>query len=480
MQITLHVATMGNNNDLLGLHTVVAVNNMKALNLKLLGLNFIFSTITLVESNGNYSSWYYKNWCGGTLQYLDDSLCAKIFPDLDVDTYSNFICEASIMDQEPPSTSGFQLNGPLKDIEIDINSLDSVVADEDVNLCVILTRRVSKSESSSGELIYNKYLCASNRSSSDAYETWSSSKIFAMANAAGHLRTNESSESCSGDYSGLFGLDSSITGKKGKTMLGDLSTVICSYDHTAGYTSNSLSSYFHDLGWRDRINYLLRDWLGAAEGQTLGGNYGEATPSDLSFALLSSSTSTSTAMEASQGTCPADKDPWPTVYSNTLSALAAAEMARRIAQHREMPPTMRFPGAEWLDMQAILYGSREQSLFFPGQLWGGMAADTAIFMQTALQSLTLKDSEPVLDGSSWRILSKLGAGYSTSRLRGEIVTTVYACIPRRLRSDGSSLPGLELTLSARGSVLHDTSLRTVEKKLLDAVSKAVQYIYDNY
>jgi hypothetical protein len=37
-----------------------------------------------------------------------------------------------------------------------------------------------------------------------------------------------------------------------------------------------------------------------------------------------------------------------------------------------------------------------------------MSADTAIFMQTALQSLALGDSEPVLEGSSWRILSKLG------------------------------------------------------------------------
>jgi len=109
------------------------------------------------------------------------------------------------------------------------------------------------------------------------------------------------------------------------------------------------------------VNYLLRDWLGAAEGQTLGGNYGESTPSDLSFSLISTSPlalpSPSTFKQSSQGTCPADKDPWPTVYSNTLSALTAAEMARRLVQHREMPIDMRFPGADWLDIQVRLFFS---------------------------------------------------------------------------------------------------------------------------
>jgi hypothetical protein len=129
-----------------------------------------------------------------------------------------------------------------------------------------------------------------------------SSKVFAMANAAGHLRTNETQ--CEGNR--LFGLDGSVTGKNGVTELGDLATIICSYDTTAGYSSNSLSSYFHDIGWRGRANGLVQDWLlagsnstfaaGAAAvhgrekgdddaadptAQSLGGNYGEATPSDL-------------------------------------------------------------------------------------------------------------------------------------------------------------------------------------------------------
>jgi len=39
-----------------------------------------------------------------------------------------------------------------------------------------------------------------------------------------------------------------------------------------------VSSYFHDIGWRERADWLITDWLGAvpnAQPQSLGGNYGE-------------------------------------------------------------------------------------------------------------------------------------------------------------------------------------------------------------
>lgn len=87
-------------------------------------------------------------------------------------------------------------------------------------------------------------------------------------------------------------------------------------------------------------------WLGVSN-QTLGGNYGEATPKDLSFDV-------STVVEGEVETCKADKDPWPTVYSNTLSALSAVEMVRRLALHREVPSEFRFPGITWTDVQVPL------------------------------------------------------------------------------------------------------------------------------
>ena len=78
-------------------------------------------------------------------------------------------------------------------------------------------------------------------------------------------------------------MDSSTSGKHGTTPIGDLASIVCSYDSTQGYSSNSLSSYFHDIGWRQRINDLVTSsWLDQS-GNTLGGNYGETSPTDLKF-----------------------------------------------------------------------------------------------------------------------------------------------------------------------------------------------------
>ena len=303
-----------------------------------------------------------------------------------------------------------------------------------------------------------------------------------MANAAGHLRTNESTCGDGNIKNHQYGLDGSVTGKHGLTELGDLATVICSYDETAGYSSNSLSSYFHDIGWRDRINGLVQNWLLKEDNltlskqqrlrsdlpQTLGGNYGEATPSDLTLTVTPSTPVSAldsdrvgsdrtkrqdTAATASNlkddQMCEADRDPWPTVYSNSLSALSAAELVRRLALHRELPESLRFPGTSWRDvqvgvfpilcmyiciytiyiylylciyirymltyrvsttilhLQTILYGATE-SIFFPGQVWGGMTADTAIFTQAALDLPSLLQTWNAQDSGQWRIFSKLG------------------------------------------------------------------------
>jgi hypothetical protein len=49
--------------------------------------------------------------------------------------------------------------------------------------------------------------------------------------------------------------------------------------------------------------------------------------------------------------CNADKDPWPTVHDNSLSALGAAELTRRIVMHREIASSQQFPGSTWADVQ---------------------------------------------------------------------------------------------------------------------------------
>ena len=366
-----------------------------------------------------------------------------------------------------------------------------------VNVCLIVTKRVLSAASAGAEPVpMHKYFCNGPESALNAHETWSSSKVFAIANAAGALRQREETEV----PSDTFGIPSSTTGKNGETPLGDLATVVCSYDTTKGYSSNSLSSYFHDVGWRSLSNTLVnttattstngQSWCGAVPGaqqQTLGGNYGEPTPADLGFVIAQKNAKTG----KTQTVTAVAENPVPPIYSNTISSLTAAEMARRIVQHRTLPQDMRFPGMQWSDAQSILYGE-ETSLLFPGLQLGGMCVDPAIFVQASIADINPKAWLNIQNArtsnsaggavgphSDWRIFSKLGAGWSSARSRGEVLTTAYACFPQGLSAAESALgaegeavgegEGYEFTLSVRGSVPGDTGLQLVEAAVKTAV-----------
>ena len=62
---------------------------------------------------------------------------------------------------------------------------------------------------------------------------------------------------------------------------------------------------------------------------------------------------------------------------------------------------------------------------FQGQIWGGMSANTGVFIQSAID---IEETDRDLNGQ-WRIFGKMGAGYSGSRHRGEILTNAYGCFP---------------------------------------------------
>ena len=397
------------------------------------------------EALGGSNSYYYSHWCGAGLQYLDDAKCAKVFPSTSDRGFSCGIGYTSESELPP----GYARDAQFSSIEP--HPLDNVVTNG-ADACVILTRRVKG-------VLFNKYYCTARK---EAYETWSSSKIFAMANAAGTLRGRENS-TCS--PAGALGIDSATTGKAssngGPLLLGDLATIVCSYDHTAGYSSNSLSSFFHDLGWRRAIHDLVQsDWLAATTnysvGVSLGGNYGEATPADLGFRLTSTSASCNAIPK------PVSAQP---VYSNSLTALAAAELTRRLVQHSAIDPALRFPFLQPEDVATILQGAdvaaHADSTLFPGQLLGGMSADTSVFLQSWLD---MKQVESASAGQ-WRIYSKLGSGFSSSRRVGEIINNVYACLP--------GVFGVEMTLHVRGSVPEDSDLSSVEQVVHAAVGSIV-------
>jgi hypothetical protein len=153
---------------------------------------------------------------------------------------------------------------------------------------------------------------------------------------------------------------------------------------------------------------------------------GEASPSDLGFALTT----------VSGGQCTAAKDTFAGKYDNSLSELSAAELTRRIVQYRETAAERRWPGSTWEDMQSIMYGAGAgaeagtgagaagESLF-PAAPWGGMAADTSIFVQSALNMTGVQAASQ----GEWRIFSKLGKIKFNKSLIGYIyyIYYIYVC-----------------------------------------------------
>jgi hypothetical protein len=152
--------------------------------------------------------------------------------------------------------------------------------------------------------------------------------------------------------------------------------------------------------------------------------------------------------------------------------LAAAELTRRLVLFRDLLPQNRFPDATWADMQTILYGAHETGLF-DGLTWGGMTADTSIFVQSGVNITEIESRSQ----GAWRIHSKLGAGYSSSRFVGEITSNNYACFPV-LDENGQPVPnqGVEFVLSARSSVPSDTELTGAETRIQAAIAAAVNLV----
>lgn len=128
-----------------------------------------------------------------------------------------------------------------------------------------------------------------------------------------------------------------------------------------------------------------------------------------------------------------------------------------------------------------------------------MSSDTAIFTQAALDLPDLLSDWDPQGRGQWRIFSKLGqcgscgcissssftcfihlgAGYSTSRSKGEIVSNAYACLPR-YNVDGSyTLGGIEFSIAARGSVSYDSGLQQVQERLRVAMQRAIQYVLND-
>lgn len=252
-----------------------------------------------------------------------------------------------------------------------------------LQVAVISIRRVD------GVPLY-RYL--SNGTAEVAVQPWSTSKFLAAANAAVALRVASNYKV-------------GLTAKVGQKWIGDLVTSLVNYDDSP-YSSNSLGSWFHDIGGRAKANAMIGPgWLKRPAVETFGGNYGSASPADLGFAFAE--------LDGSSVAVAADKTGG---FANNLSMHTLAEALKRLVLHRE-EAAQRLPGIQWPDVRTLLYGAPASGKYGP---WGGLSADTAIYLQSAHDIAYLDKRSQ----GQWRIFSKLGLG-----TKGQFVHVGYGCFP---------------------------------------------------
>jgi len=316
----------------------------------------------------------------GYFQFLDDSCNAKVLP-----SYVDRDLACPIDDASPTvalkdgGTVTYQASSETP--KFDTSALGAFVPDE-LMATVILIRRVKG-------VPYYRYLSTGDHDV--PYQPWSTTKVVAAANAAAKMRSASQSK---------VGLTANV----GTTPLGDLVTSICNYDHSP-YSSNSLGRYFHNIGTRQRANDLIHSlWLKRPAAETFGGNYGELEPSALGYSFVDGAEKLSVTKDTSTG------------FSNNLSSHTMADIVRRLAVHRE-EPSYRMPGIQWLDLRVLFYGAEGSKKY--GE-WGGMSADTAIYLQTGHDM----DYIEKRSHGRWRIFSKLGLGTG-----GQFLDAGYACMP---------------------------------------------------
>ncbi len=336
----------------------------------------------------------------GQFQFLDDTCGAKLSP-----TFVDRELACPVIDPSAvvPLTGGGNATyvPSSQTISVDTTSLAGL-APSGAYFTVILIRRV-------GGVPHYRVLSTGNHD--DAYQPWSTTKWLAAANAASSLRIASS-------YG--VGLTASVAGKP----LGDLVTSIANYDDSP-YSSNALGRYFHDIGGRKRANDLIHTlWLKRPASETFGGNYGAASP-PLGYTFKEpAGASVTITPDATAGP------------ANHLSSFTIAEALKRVVLHRE-EPTERLPAIQWADVKTLLYGAEGSTKYGP---WGGLAADTAIYLQAAHDIAYLEKRSQ----GRWRIFSKLGLGTG-----GQFLNVGYACLPV-LDPAGKPVPGWgrELVIAA--------------------------------
>ena len=374
--------------------------------------------------------------------YLNDIYCQKSFP---ADSNRDFQC--------PVRYDASQLVGytsatvPVSQIQVNSTALSQFV-DSNVHMSLILIRR----DAATGTPYFRYF--GNGGAERVATQTWSSSKPFAAINAASTLRS-----SC--NQVGFVAAEDNT-----KRPLGDLSTIIHSYETSHNMTSNCLAGYMHDIGGHVKLNSNLQSWLGASSDESLGGRY--ACSNDYGMGL------SFTGIAPPNAPCALAADPPQPILQNHLSVLSASEFYKRMIMTRELPQ-FAYPGSTWEDVREIMYGADPQdSLLFPNNAFGGAATDSAWYVQSGVNISEIDERS----NGAWRILSKLGNGCSDQDPTCEILNNAYACMPIAASGgDGSFVlnEGVEFVLSVYG---HGTGIvgadETVQRNVAAVVGAIVK------
>ncbi|MBM4371091.1 MAG: hypothetical protein FJ098_05530 [Deltaproteobacteria bacterium] len=325
-------------------------------------------------------------------QFLDNLCDEKVWPeDTDRDRACPVADDSPFMALQDGTVVEYRPSS--EPVVWDTTSLGGLLP-EGMRMVVILVKRVNG-------VPHYRYL--SNGTHDVAMQPWSTTKILAAANAAATLRIQS-------------GYTVGLTATAGAYPVGDLVTSLCNYDHEP-FSSNALGAWFHNVGGRAKANGLIHDlWLERPPVETFGGNYGEAAPGIPYTFVEPGGASVTVTPDTASG------------FSNNLSLFTLAEALKRLALHRE-EPTQRLPGIQWPDLRVLFFGAEGSVPYGP---WGGMSADTAIYLQAG------HDIGYIAERSlgRWRILSKLGLG-----TQYQFIHLGYACWPALL-PDGQPVPGL--------------------------------------
>lgn len=401
-------------------------------------------------SNNNYQIRQDYSWCGNSapaiLPGLDDPNCEKVFPEY---FDREFVC---------PNQWDAEYLQDFSDPELDISKIqvnDQILADIlpfESNAAVGIIRRSPGVNKSNYKI---KWL---GKNSTEPYETWSSSKVFAGSRTAQTLRSMSSN---------FAGLDSIELGTY-QHLLADLITIICSYDLNFDLTSNQLGSYFHQIAGHQNATKFIQNYLGASAEEKFGGEYGEVVPNFLAFNFTNGTNFNQILTNPE----------WPdtTISANYMSALTTAEYLRQIIMTRE---DQNLNLLNWEDSKMMMYGA-EKSQLFPGLQFGGLSQSTDIYQQLAV-NMTEINARSL---GNWRIFSKLGFGYTFQRYQFEDTLVGYSCYPV-VDKNGQPVKnrGLEFVFSTR---VYDKPNRTdllgfgADEKQRQVMSAISEYLLENY